>query len=327
MPIHYRNRGRTAWPLLWVGLLLGCGGDARESNEGTAQRPARSAGDPIRVVTTIGMISDIVANIGGDRVRVTGLMGPGIDPHAYKASARDVIRMQQADLVFYNGLHLEGAMAKAFEQMGGRVRTVAVAEAIAPERLLGDEGNPLVHDPHVWFDVSLWMVAAARVGEVLAEVDPRHAIAYGERTAVYLERLRQLDDHVRARAASLPPERRVLITAHDAFRYFGRAYGFEVRGLQGISTVTEAGTSDLRALADFIVARRIPAIFVESSVPRRTIAALQAAVAARGFAVTIGGELYSDALGSPDTPAGTYEGMVRHNIDTIVAALAGPSGQ
>jgi manganese/zinc/iron transport system substrate-binding protein len=328
MRAHRGNRVGAALLVLSAVLLPGCGGDAPgagRQSEGRA-REGR-ADDRIRAVTTVGMITDIVENIGADRVQVTGLMGPGIDPHMYKASARDVIRMQQADVVFYGGLHLEGAMTKAFEQMTGRVRVVAVSEAIAPERLLGSLNNPSAHDPHVWFDVSLWMVAAGRVGEALGEIDPQHAADYRERTAAYLERLRRLDDYVRSRAAELPPEQRVLITAHDAFRYFGRAYGFEVRGLQGISTVTEAGTSDLQALAKFIVSRRIPAIFVESSVPRRAVEALQAAVAARGFAVTIGGELLSDAMGDRGTPAGTYEGMVRHNIDVIVAALAGHAGQ
>jgi len=324
MLISRGNGARTARLALWVMLLAGCAEDGREASVRTRDRDRDGAPEPIHAVTTVSMITDLVANIGGDHVRITGLMGPGIDPHTYKASARDVIRMQQADVIFYSGLHLEGAMTRAFEQMTGRVRAVAVAEAIPSERLLGDENNAAVHDPHVWFDVSLWMVAAARVGEVLAEIDPQHASAYRERTATYLERLRQLDDDVRTRAESLSPELRVLVTAHDAFRYFGRAYGFEVHGLQGVSTVTEAGTSDLQALADFITARRIPAVFVESSVPRRTIAALQAAVAARGFAVAIGGELYSDALGGPGTPAETYEGMVRHNIDAIVTALAGP---
>ncbi len=307
-----------------LAVLAGCG---PQGNEGASPRGPRAVPDiaasQVRVVTTVGMITDIVSNVGGDRVAVTGLMGPGIDPHMYKASARDVIRMQEADLVFYGGLHLEGAMARAFERMTGRVRAVAVSEAIDPARLLADLRNPGVHDPHVWFDVSLWMAAAERVGAVLAETDPDHAQGYRDRCAVYLDRLRQLDAYVRSRAGELSPEQRVLITAHDAFRYFSRAYGFEVHGLQGISTVTEAGTADLRALADFIAARRVPAVFVESSVPRRAIEALQAAVTARGFAVAIGGELLSDALGDPGTPAGTYEGMVRHNIDTIVQALGG----
>ncbi len=312
--------------------LAGCGSPGGDSGGGEGGRDGRGAAAEIaarqvNVVTTVGMITDIVTNIGGERVAVTGLMGPGIDPHLYKASARDIIRMQEADVVFYGGLHLEGAMTGAFERLTGRVRGVAVSEAIDPARLLGDLNNPSVHDPHVWFDVSLWMLAAERVGMVLAEVDPQHARGYRERTAVYLDRLRQLDAYVKARAGELAPVRRVLVTAHDAFRYFSRAYGFEVYGLQGISTVTEAGTSDLRALADFIAARRVPAVFVESSVPRRAVEALQAAVAARGFTVAIGGELLSDAMGDPGTPAGTYEGMVRHNIDTIVQALAEPSGR
>lgn len=278
---------------------------------------------PVRVVTTIGMLTDVVRNIGGDRVEVTGLMGPGVDPHLFKASAGDVTAMQQADIVFYNGLHLEGAMGKLFHRMAGARRTVAAAEAIPPERLQAHDDSPGLHDPHVWFDVTLWMEVARAVATALEELDPAHAEGYRERLGVYLRRLEALHAWARARAEELPLDRRVLITAHDAFRYFGRAYGFEVHGLQGISTVAEAGTSDLRELAGFIVERRVPAIFVESSVPRRTIRALQAAVEARGFSVTIGGELYSDALGDPTTPEGSYEGMIRHNVDTIVDALKG----
>ena len=313
--------GFTARALLPALLLLSLswGACAREQGKAGPDIATR----PVRVVTTIGMLKDVVQNIGGDRVEVTGLMGPGVDPHLFKASAGDVTAMQEADIVFYNGLHLEGAMGKLFHRMGGARRTVAAAEAISPERLQAHADSPGIHDPHVWFDVTLWMEVARAVATALEEIDPVHAEVYREGLGVYLRRLEALHSWARARAEELPPERRVLITAHDAFRYFGRAYEFEVHGLQGVSTVAEAGTSDLRELAGFIVERRVPAIFVESSVPRRTIRALQAAVEARGFSVTIGGELYSDALGDPTTPAGSYEGMVRHNVDTIVNALKG----
>lgn len=301
-----------------AGLLL-CSGCAREPE----RTPADLAVRRVNVVTTVGMITDIVQNIGGDRVALTGLMGPGIDPHLYKASAGDVVRMQKADVVFYGGLHLEGAMTELFEHMRTMTRTVAVAEGIPPDRLQTDRADAGAHDPHVWFDVSLWMIAARAVTTTLEQMDPAHAEGYRSRADAYLARLGALHEYVQRRAAELAPEQRVLITAHDAFHYFGRAYGFQVHGLQGISTVAEAGTADVQELADFITVRRVPAIFVESSVPPRTIEALQAAVASRGFAVAIGGELYSDALGDPGTAAGTYEGMVRHNIDTIVDALEG----
>jgi manganese/zinc/iron transport system substrate-binding protein len=276
---------------------------------------------PIQVVTTIGMITDIVKNVGGERVRVIGLMGPGVDPHLYKASEGDVTRLAEADVVFYGGLHLEAKMAEVFERMQGRVTTVAVTDKIDRALLLAPPEFAGAYDPHVWFDVRFWMQAVESVRDTLAQVDPANGGRYESNARAYLAELDALQAYVTARAISVSPEQRVLITAHDAFNYFGRAYGFEVRGLQGISTATEAGTADVQGLASFIAERKIRAIFVESSVPQRTIEAVQAAVRARGFDVQIGGVLFSDAMGTPGTPEGTYIGMVRHNIDTIVDAL------
>lgn len=275
----------------------------------------------IRVVATTNIVADLVANIGGERLEVVSLMGPGVDPHLYRASEGDVRRMRDADIIFYNGLHLEGRMADLFDQMQRRIRTVAVADGIDP--LLLDatpefEGN---YDPHVWFDVSMWMQAAEFVRDYLMDVDSVHAGIYERNASQYLAELDSLHRYVRVEAQRVPEERRVIVTAHDAFHYFGRAYGFEVRGLQGISTAAEAGTADVQELARFIVERRIPAIFIETSVPTRSIEAVRAAARARGLPVEIGGHLYSDALGSPGTPTGTYVGTVRHNIDTIVEAL------
>lgn len=278
---------------------------------------------PIRVVTTVGMVTDLVQQVGGERVQVTGLMGPGVDPHLYRASEGDVIKLANADIVFYNGLHLEAKLVEVFERMGGRVRTVAVTDYIDRAKLNAPpefEGN---YDPHVWFDVTLWMTTVDRVRDTLSELDPGSTDYYRANANRYRAELEALDAYVRAQAARVPPEQRVLITAHDAFNYFGQAYGFEVRGLQGISTAAEAGTADVQDLARFIAERRIRAIFVESSVPPRTIEAVRAAVRARGWDVRIGGELFSDAMGTPGTPEGTYVGMVRHNIDTIVGALVG----
>ncbi|MBI5575913.1 MAG: zinc ABC transporter substrate-binding protein [Deltaproteobacteria bacterium] len=285
------------------------------------------SGRRIRAVATTGMIADFLREIGRERVQVTALMGPGVDPHLYKASEGDVIRMASADVIFYNGLHLEGKMAEVFERMGKRVRTVAVTDGIPRERLLSPPEFEGAYDPHVWFDVTLWREAAAHAARALAEMDPAHAETYGKNAGAYLEKLSGLDGYVRQQASRVPPRQRVLITAHDAFNYFGRAYGFEVRGLQGISTVAEAGTADIQALVRLILANRIPAVFVETSVPVRYIEALQEAVEAGGFRLRIGGSLYSDALGDPGTKEGTYIGMVRHNVDTIVSALGGtPAG-
>jgi manganese/zinc/iron transport system substrate-binding protein len=275
----------------------------------------------VQVVATTSIVGDTVEAVGGDRVEVAALMGPGVDPHVYKASEGDVIELAQAEAVFYNGLHLEAKLADVFERMGSRVPTYAVADAIPRSRLLAPPQFSGAHDPHVWFDVRLWMKAVERVRSALSELDPGGAVEYRRRAAVQLRKLAALDRYVQRQAERVPPRRRVLITAHDAFNYFGRAYGFEVRGLQGISTVSEAGTGDVRELADYIAERRIPAIFVESSVSPRAIEAVREAVGSRGFDVQIGGRLFSDALGEPDTPAGTYLGMVRHNVDTIVRGL------
>jgi manganese/zinc/iron transport system substrate-binding protein len=301
---------------LTLSLLAAACGPARSG------QPEDLAGRTIRVVTTIGMITDIVRNVGGERVEVTGLMGPGIDPHLYKASEGDVTRLQQADIIFYSGLHLEAQMGNVLERLsGGRIRTVAVTDQIDRSLLLAPpefQGN---YDPHVWFDVTLWMKAVEQVRDTLSQADPGSAPLYAAHAERYLGELADLHAYVQQQASRVPADKRVVITAHDAFNYFGRAYGFEVRGLQGISTESQASTSDVQGLAAFIAERQIPAIFIESSVPQRTIEAVQAAVRDRGFAVQIGGSLYSDAMGDPGTPAGTYIGMVRHNIDTIVTAL------
>lgn len=276
----------------------------------------------LNVVATIGMITDIAQRVGGDRVEVEGLMGPGIDPHLYKASASDVMRLAEADLILYNGLHLEAAMGEVLEEMSGRIVTVPVTRGIPRDELVRPPEYEGAYDPHVWFDVGKWMSAVEEVRDAFIEQDPGGRDLYVRNAAATLDSLRALDDWVRARVAELPPERRVLITAHDAFNYFGQAYGFDVRGLQGISTASEAGTADVQGLAELIVERRIPAIFVETSIPRRTIEAVQAAVRSRGYRVAIGGSLYSDAMGDPGTPEGTYPGMVRHNVNTIVDGLA-----
>ena len=302
-------------------LFVACDHQSDKASEKASSSTSISSQKPIRVVTTIGMITDIVQNVGGARVDATGLMGPGIDPHLYKASEGDVARLAGANLIFYNGLHLEGKMAGVLERMQDQVKTVAVTHDIDRGILLAPPEFEGAYDPHVWFDVTLWMKAVERVRDTLIEVDKGSAELYRANTKAYLAKLEDLHNYVTQQAKRVSPDQRVLVTAHDAFNYFGRAYGFEVRGLQGISTAAEAGTADVQALVQFIVERRIPAMFVETSVPRRSIEAVQAAVKAKGFSVEIGGQLFSDAMGSSGTPEGTYIGMVRHNIDTIVASL------
>jgi manganese/zinc/iron transport system substrate-binding protein len=312
---------RTALAGCLVAALTACG----PVQAGGAPDPREIATREIKVVTTIGQIGDVVKNIAGDRVDLVELMGPGIDPHLYRASEGDVVSLADADIVFYNGLHLEAKMADVFEKMRGSVTTVAVTDEIDRDELLNPPEFEGAYDPHVWFDVSKWMSATEVIRDSFVDIDPEHAELYEDNARDYLAELEELDRYVAERAQLVLEEKRVLITAHDAFNYLGEAYDFEVRGLQGISTASETGTADLSGLADFIVEREIPAIFVETSVPQRFVEALREAVAARGSEVSIGGSLYSDAMGDAGTPEGTYIGMVRHNIDTIVAGLAGRS--
>ena len=285
---------------------------------------ARNQTDPIRVTATVGMVADAVKNIGGDLVDVTTLMGPGIDPHLYKPSANDIDALGDTDIIFYGGLHLEGRMAELLEKIPDLgIPTVGVGDHTPPEQLRTPpefDGNP---DPHIWFSVPLWRIAVDIISDALIEHYPDHAGTFEANTAAHQEELAALDAYVREQTAKIPEDVRVLITAHDAFGYFGEEYGYEVYGIQGFSTATEAGAGDIQDLADFITERQIPAIFVESSIPRGTIEALREATQSRGWDVAIGGELYSDAMGETGTFEGTYIGMVTHNIDTIVAGLTG----
>jgi manganese/zinc/iron transport system substrate-binding protein len=274
------------------------------------------------VVTTTTIVGDLVKQIADDKVNVISLMGSGVDPHLYKASAGDVTKMQGADLVVYSGLHLEGKMGDVFENLrGGDKLIVSAAGSIDKDKLLDFITVPGSYDPHVWFDVDMWKEAAGNVLQGLIELDSDNEETFKENYELYIDELDELEEYIVERISEVPEGKRVLITAHDAFQYFGRAYGFQVKGLQGISTDAEAGTSDVRKLADLIVEKEIKAIFVESSVPRKNIEALQEAVKAQGFDVEIGGELYSDSTGDGGTPAETYIGTFKENIDTIVDAL------
>lgn len=281
----------------------------------------KSESDKYKVVATTTMLADLARVIGGDFVQVDGLMGPGIDPHLYKASAGNVTLMQDADMVVYSGLHLEGKMGDIFENLrNSKKRIVMIAEGLSEDRLITDEASG-AHDPHIWFDVLLWKDASKNLYDGLVALDPDHKDVYTKNYESYLKELDDLDAYVKKQIGLLPEDKRILITAHDAFEYFGKAYDLQVMGLQGISTASEAGTGDVKALADFIVNKQIKAIFVESSVPKKNVEALQEAVKAQGFNVEIGGELYSDSLGTEGTEASTYIGTVKANVDTIVGAL------
>lgn len=294
-------------------LVTGCGNDA---GTGTSAN-----GDQIRAVATTGMIGDLVHNIGGEHVAVESLMGPGVDPHLYKASQGDIAKLGQAQVVFYNGLHLEGKMTDVFEQISKQKPAIAVTERMTEQELHKPAEFDGQHDPHVWFDVKLWMKAADRVKDGLIEADPAHKEQYEANTTAYKKQLQELDDYAREQLATIPKENRVLVTAHDAFGYFGSAYDIEVMGLQGLSTDSEYGLKDVQKLVDALVEKKIKAVFVESSVPKKAIEAVVQGANAKHHQVQIGGELYSDALGDAGTAEGTYIGMVRHNVDSIVKAL------
>ncbi|MCL4148900.1 UNVERIFIED_CONTAM: hypothetical protein GTU68_067444, partial [Idotea baltica] len=265
------------------------------------------------------MITDLVKNIGGDYINVQGLMGSGVDPHLYKASEGDVTKLVNADIIFYNGLHLEGKLVEIFKKMDSDKSTIALANEINKKQLIGSEYFASNYDPHVWFDIDFFKQFVEKVTIVLSEKDPVNAEKFRENEKRYLADLNKLKADVQGVVDVLPEDKRILVTAHDAFNYFGQAYDFEVIGLQGLSTATEAGVQDVQKLASFIIKKKIKAIFIESSVPRRTIEALQQAVKSKDHDVVIGGTLYSDALGNAGTPEGTYVGMYRYNIKTIVS--------
>lgn len=318
-PIQIAPRTALRLPLLLLAttaLLAACAEPGQgPSNDG-----------PLRVVATTGMIADTAARIVGDHGTVTGLMGPGVDPHLYKASESDVRKLSEADLILYNGLFLEGKMGDILVKLARSRPVVAVSELI-PEEQRREPPEFLGHyDPHIWFDVSLWVQTLDPVTDALVELRPQHAADFRANAAALRTELEELDVWVAGRILEIPEEHRVMVTAHDAFGYFGERYGIEVVGIQGISTLAEAGLQDVQRVVDLVVDRGIGALFVESSVPRRTIEAVVAAARERGHDVEIGGELFSDAMGPAGTDEGTYPGMVRHNVNTVVDALKGEGG-
>lgn len=300
--------------LIWLGA--GCG----ERTDSSTAKPATDR--KIRVTTTVTMVGDLVKEVGGDRVEIQGLMGPGVDPHLYKATASDVTKLQNADLIFYSGLLLEGKMQDIFSKLARAKKYVyAVTEAVPLDRLLEPPEFAGHYDPHVWFEVPTWKLCVETVVKGLSEYDPAGKAYYEQRGTEVKRKMDQLHEWALKRAGELPPEKRILITSHDAFNYFGRAYGFKVVGLQGISTVTESSLADMAKMVEFIRKNNVKAVFVESSVAPTTIKRIS-----EDAGVKIGGELFSDAMGTPGQiengyDLGTYEGMIKHNLDTIVNAL------
>ena len=299
---------------LLAGLLAaGCGGESGE---------AGAVEGKIRATTTTTMITDLVEQVGGDEVEVQGLMGPGVDPHLYEPSQGDVDKLLEADAIFYNGLFLEGQMNDVLVQSAQQTPAVQVTEAIPEDRLLPSRDYEGQADPHVWWDPTLWETTVDPVVEQLSELKPGSADDFEQRGEEYRQEVQAAHQEALGMVEEVPEGQRVLVTAHDAFSYFGEQYGFEVRGLQGLSTETEAGAGDVRQLAEYLVENEIPAIFIESTVPRRNVEAVQAAAQDRGWEVEIGGELYSDAIGEPGEPGGTYPGAFLENVESITGGLA-----
>lgn len=296
-------------------VLMGCGPGAQQAS------PAEEG--TLRVTVTTGMVGDLVRNVGGERVSVIQLMGPGVDPHVYTAAESDVNRLLNADMIFYNGLFLEARMERVLQNLAADKPSIPVGERIPAELRLDSEEYEGRSDPHLWMDVKLWQQAALVVRDALMAFDPEHAALYEANAAAYLQELAELEAFVQEQVARLAPEQRILVTAHDAFNYFGAGYGFQVFAPQGISTEAEAGVEDIRATIDLVVANQVPAIFVETSVSPDIVQAIVEGARARGHDLRIGGELFSDAMGAADTPEGTYTGMIRHNVTTIVDALVG----
>ena len=280
-------------------------------------------GYPYQVVTTVGMITDVVKRVAGDHAVVQGIVGEGVDPHLYAASTNDVKALRGADVIFYNGLMLEGKMSDVLVKVGRNKSVHAVTEAIqeTTDYVITDESEH--YDPHVWMDVVGWMKAVEVVRDALQEFDPSHGADYRKNAEVYLKELGQLDVYAKEAIGSIPEDQRVLVTAHDAFGYMARAYGLEVHGIQGLSTEAKPGLRDIELLVEFLVEQKIPAVFVESSVPRKSVEALIEGARAKGHEVAVGGELFSDSMGKAGTSKGTYVGMIDHNVTTIAKALGG----
>ena len=308
---------------IFATLITGCGGSSEDPLENSSRDNLEEL---YTVVCTIGMITDIVRNVAGDHAQVEGIIGEGVDPHLYKPTRGDVVALSKADVLFYNGLLLEGRMTDVLVRVASTGKAVkAVTEAVLEDAdyLLEKDDQSGHVDPHVWMDVQGWIQAVAVVAKTLSAFDPKHEESYLANAGQYIEKLEMLDAYAKKSIASIPESQRILITAHDAFNYLGRATGLTVRGIQGISTESEAGVRDLEELIDFIVERKIPAVFVETSVADKNVRALVEGATARGHAVKIGGALFSDAMGRPGTYEGTYIGMIDHNVTTITRALGG----
>jgi manganese/zinc/iron transport system substrate-binding protein len=315
---------RLALVALIAGLNVGCEHGPPSSANPTPAGATHSPTSAARIVSTTGMVSDIVRQVVGRHGSVSGLIESGIDPHLFKPTRGHVKQLQDADVVFYSGLMLEGRMSENFTQLERSGKPVfAVTESLDKESLRSPPDFAGHYDPHVWMDVKAWSQCVGHVAESLAKFDPPHADEFRANAKKYRAELTRLDDYVRTSIESIPESQRVLVTAHDAFEYFSRAYGIEVKSVQGVTTESEAGVLDVNRLVDFLVERKLPAIFVESSVNAKNIQAVIEGAKSRGVTVQIGGELFSDAMGAEGTYEGSYIGMIDHNATIISRALGG----
>jgi len=330
LTMKYLSKLSISFSALLLLSLLAIGCNKAESHlhstSGSEAAPRNFAGEyPIKIVCTTGQVAEMISRIGGEHVKVDALMGPGIDPHLFRPRAIHVKQLEKADAIFFTGLHLEGRMSDLFVQMARNRPTYAVTEGLqarGDKRLREPPEFEGMYDPHVWHDVALWSDCVNDMAKAISEFDPKNAEAYKQNAATYVSELAELDAFCKVEIAKIPEARRVLVTAHDAFGYFGKAYGLEVFGLKGISTEEEKDLEHQEVIQNMLIERNIPAIFVESAVHKRSVEALVEPCLDAGHDLKIGGELYADALGEADTEDSTYNGMIRHNVRTIVAALS-----
>ncbi|QDT25255.1 metal ABC transporter solute-binding protein, Zn/Mn family [Gimesia panareensis] len=303
--------------------LAGCQSQENSTPEPKTGESGYTINYPIPVAATVGMVADLVKNVGQEYVDVHQIMGSGVDPHMHKASRDDVVTIMNSDIVFYSGLMLEGKMTDTLIKVSRNKPVFAVTELIDEKTLLEPEDFHGHYDPHVWMDVSAWAQCVDAVKDALIKYDPKHADVYENNAKAYKQQLEQLHEYGQKTLKTIPEDSRTLITSHDAFNYFGRAYGLDVQGVQGISTESEAGLKRINELVDLLVKKKIKAVFVESSVSKKNITALIEGARAQGHQIVIGGELFSDAMGEPGTYEGTYIGMLDHNMTTVARALGG----
>ncbi|WAA09038.1 metal ABC transporter solute-binding protein, Zn/Mn family [Fervidibacillus albus] len=314
------SKFKSLWVLFIVSVgtvffITGC-----NSSEETSSSSGDDSTEKITIVTTIAQIAEPIEQIVGDAGQVDSLMGPGVDPHLYEATQGDITKLQNADVIFYNGLHLEGNMGEIFANLKDKKTTLGLGETIDESKLLKDEEGAI--DPHIWFDIDLWKEALANATDVLKEHAPEHAETFEQNKQAYFAKMDELKQEAEEKLSTIPKEQRILVTAHDAFGYFGRMWDIEVVGLQGLSTEDEVGLSDIQSTVALLLEKQVPAVFVESSINQNSIQAVIEGAAKEGLEVELGGELFSDAMGEAGTEEGTYIGMYRHNVETIYQALS-----